>query len=396
MIGKIKKLKNTSNEYMYPITVGDAVYVESNKTLTQKLSELSSGSGAVGTTEIIYYNLFDKTRVVNGQYHDSSTGNIIAGGIETHRIEVKPGYNYTFNRGDTITSQYSFYDASEVYVSGGSALAAKAPNNARYLYVRIWSSAMIDKFMVLESGYRFNSTTDYKPHKKSIIDSNLLNGYYRSQWFNQVWWVLGDSISTGMGEGEGASNAYASKPYHYLLSTERFIHVQNQAVSGYTIGQIYDNVIVNMPPTEYAPKLITIMAGTNDHGFNVPVGTITDDSVTGTTFYSRYRKSIEFLQNRYPMTTIGLITPIRRYNASGTNGDYTNALGSKVIDYCNAVKSIGDYYSLPVLDLYSNLGFSPYNPTQNTNFFVNGDGTHPNNEGQKRMAARVGDFIERI
>jgi lysophospholipase L1-like esterase len=220
---------------------------------------------------------------------------------------------------------------------------------------------MIDKFMVLEGGYRFNSVTNYKPHKKSIIDNKLLDGYYRSQWFNETWMVLGDSISTGM--GEGASNAYASKPYHYLLSTERFIHVQGLAVSGYTIGQIYDNVVVNLPPTEHAPKLITIMAGTNDHGFNVPIGAITDDPATGTTFYSRYRKTIEFLQNRYPMATIRLITTIKRYNASGTNGDYTNALSGKVRDYCDAVVVLGKHYSLPVLDIFENLGFTPYNTT---------------------------------
>lgn len=46
MNGEIKKLKDDTGKYIYPITVGQAVFVEPNKTLTQKLSEIGSG-GAV-------------------------------------------------------------------------------------------------------------------------------------------------------------------------------------------------------------------------------------------------------------------------------------------------------------------------------------------------------------
>lgn len=364
----------------------------SDGSLTFEGQPVASSGGSVSLQEVRTYNLFDKSRYIAGSSHNPSTGVVSATGQETHRIDVKPGYNYTFNKGDAVASGYSFYDENEVYISGGSALQAKAPPNARYLYVRINNASEINKLMVFESSYRFSAANDYQPYKVNALSAALSPGTYRSKWNGKTWWVLGDSISTGYGEGEGVYNQYASKPYHYLIARERFIHVQNDAVSGYQIGQIYDNKVVNMPPTEYAPDLITIMAGTNDHGFQTSIGTI-DDLTTAATFYGRYKKTIEFLQERFPFATIGLITPIQRNDT--VDGNAVRG-GATLRGFCDAVIALGKRYSIPVLDIYDNLGFTPYNAAHKAAFYVNGDGTHPNNAGHIRMAARVGDFIERI
>lgn len=45
MLGKLKKLKDQNNEYMYPITVSDAVYVDPETSLKTKLSELDNKIG---------------------------------------------------------------------------------------------------------------------------------------------------------------------------------------------------------------------------------------------------------------------------------------------------------------------------------------------------------------
>lgn len=47
MNGKLKKLKGSSGDYILPITHSDGVFVESNKTLTQKLAELGGGTSLV-------------------------------------------------------------------------------------------------------------------------------------------------------------------------------------------------------------------------------------------------------------------------------------------------------------------------------------------------------------
>jgi lysophospholipase L1-like esterase len=151
-----------------------------------------------------------------------------------------------------------------------------------------------------------------------------------------------------------------------------------------------------MPPTAYAPDLITIMAGTNDHGFNTTIGAITDTPATSGSFYAVYKQLIETLITNYPNASIGLITPIQR-NGS-TNGNNANAVGKTLRDYCDAVVALGKNYSLPVLDWYYSLGFSPYNTTQLNNFYCGSpsDGTHPNDKGHTIMAGKVGNFIESL
>jgi hypothetical protein len=45
MLGKLKKIKTVDGQYVFPITHADAVYVDQNKTLTEKLNEINSPSG---------------------------------------------------------------------------------------------------------------------------------------------------------------------------------------------------------------------------------------------------------------------------------------------------------------------------------------------------------------
>lgn len=391
-------------------TLKNQAHTHTNKSLLDNLSDSSgtlaykgvviAASGS-SSTDPLYpglltsqqtFNLYDKTRLTSGTHHDTSTGNVVTGSYETHSITVKAGYNYSFNRGDTIGMGYTFFDSTGTFISGGTATKAKAPTNATTMYVVIPNSAISDNLMVMESNYFF---ADYVPYTQRLINPTGVQGWYQSKWYNKTWWVLGDSISTGWGDGAAAGNQFATKPYHYTIARSRHIKVQNDAVSGYTISQIYNNKVVSMPSTANAPDLITLMAGTNDHGFNTAMGTI-NDATTTSTFYGTYKKTVEYLRSQYPLATIGLITPIQRYNSGGTDGNVANAAGYTLRQYCDAVVAIANYYSLPYLDWYGNLGFTPYNTNDYTNFFCSDGGTHPNDSGHVRMAARVGDFIERI
>ena len=385
--------KATDIKYSQQDLVKTVNFGESGGQLTYKGS-LVAGTNA-NAVDRQTLNLYNKSLIVTGSKHDVNTGNILtnAGYLETHKIPVKPGYNYVFNKGDGISMQYCFVDASDVYITGASNSRAKAPANARGLYVNIPSTTVSDALMVMETT---NVFADYVPNTQKYLATQPVQGWYRSKWFEKTWWVLGDSISTGLGDGAGAGNVYANKPYSYLLGRDRSIKIQNESVSGYTINNIYTNKVVNMPGTSDAPDLITIMAGTNDHGFNITIGAITDDPASGTSFYAVYRKTIEYLITQYPNASIGLITPIQR---NGTvDGNVNNAVSKKLRDYCDAVVALGKYYSIPVLDWYDNLGFSPYIASQKTNYYCGSpsDGTHPNDLGHLKMAAAVGNFIERL
>jgi lysophospholipase L1-like esterase len=328
--------------------------------------------------------------------HNNTTGVVTAGGLETHAISVKPGYVYSFYRQGTLGMNYSFYTSAGTFITGASDIQGKAPANAAILYVEIPSPVLLDVLVIIEGQYRF---LDYVPYTQKSITFQPVQGLYKSKWYEKPWYVLGDSISTGIGDGDGANNNFANKPYHYVLSRERNIRVQVGAVSGYNVSQLYNNIVVNMPPTAYAPDLITVMIGTNDHGFATALGAITDIPASGTSFYAVYRKLIEYLITNFPNASIGLITPIQRsVGGSGTDGNVANAAGFTLRQYCDAVVALGNYYSIPILDWYTNLGFSPYNDTQKATFYcgTTPDGTHPNDLGHLKMSAKVGDFIERL
>ena len=97
---------------------------------------------------------------------------------------------------------------------------------------------------------------------------------------------------------------------------------------------------------------------------------------------------------KYPSAVIAFMTPIRRTgvgDSADNNSDegyYTNALGLTTEPYAEAVKEVADYYGLPCLDLYHN-GINPKSEWMRQLYFVNADGTHPNNEGHAKYTAPV-------
>ena len=62
-----------------------------------------------------------------------------------------------------------------------------------------------------------------------------------------------------------------------------------------------------------------------------------------------------------------------------------------MIDFVNAIKEICAFYSIPVLDLYSNSQLNPLAPGWSTLF---GDGLHPNNKGHEIIGNLLFRFVE--
>ena len=85
-----------------------------------------------------------------------------------------------------------------------------------------------------------------------------------------------------------------------------------------------------------------------------------------------------------------LITPLQR-SKDGYDINFTNEAGYKLIDYVNAIKDLGKKYSLPVLDLYSNSGF-----TNKTMSLYTRDNLHPNENGYKKIAQKMYSFLLNI
>ena len=87
---------------------------------------------------------------------------------------------------------------------------------------------------------------------------------------------------------------------------------------------------------------------------------------------------------------IVLFTPLQRDNG-GYNVNTVNTAGHKLIDYVNAVKTIGEMYGIPVCDMYANSGF-----THLTLSTFTMDGLHPNDVGYERMGKYASNFIKNL
>lgn len=203
-----------------------------------------------------------------------------------------------------------------------------------------------------------------------------------SRWLGRKWLAFGDSLSTIHGDE-------AEVGYTELVARSLGMHMENVAVSGKNTLNYIEGFSTNGKTykwdafsTEY--DLVTVLLGSNDQGYNCPVGVIGD---TGTgTYIGRLKTLYNNLRRRYPKSVIAFITPIKRYTR---NGDvYTNALGLSTEPYAQAMRDVCNLYSVPCIDLYY-CTIDPSTQTARDNFFCDADGTHPNTLGHELFIAPI-------
>lgn len=190
----------------------------------------------------------------------------------------------------------------------------------------------------------------------------------------------------------------------YKETNEKSIGYQSILKNRFSIKEVYNLGVsgASLGMNNYYPKkkcvvtdldypllkdcdLITIMIGTNDFRYGVPIGSI--DELADNTFLGAYQLLINTIRNENPNAHIYLITPLQR-NKDGYDINTINDCGNKLIDYVNATKSIGKKYSLPVVDIYNNFTINSSNLDKYTR-----DGLHPNDEGYKIIADYLYNFI---
>ena len=151
-----------------------------------------------------------------------------------------------------------------------------------------------------------------------------------------------------------------------------------------------DDTRINGIPED--TDILTIMGGTNDWASRISIGTIDDD--TRDTFIGGYKYLIEKVMQRIPNARIILMTPPFGYYNSGVGTGEINGVGTKLIEYINAVKSVAEYYKLPLINMYQDLGINKFNKDS---FLIDEDvQVHPNSNGGKRIAGLVIGTFEKI
>ncbi|MBQ8409332.1 MAG: SGNH/GDSL hydrolase family protein [Clostridia bacterium] len=140
--------------------------------------------------------------------------------------------------------------------------------------------------------------------------------------------------------------------------------------------------------------MVVVFGGTNDFGHgDAPLGCFADRE--NTTFYGACHVLFTDLINKYPEATIVIMTPLHRCNEDNLRGDGFKAEEvAPLSTYVKIIKEVAEYYSLPVLDMWSVSGIQPRVPVIKQKYCP--DGLHPNDAGHALMAKRLEGFLRSL
>ncbi|WP_443945613.1 SGNH/GDSL hydrolase family protein [Pedobacter sp. AW1-32] len=137
-------------------------------------------------------------------------------------------------------------------------------------------------------------------------------------------------------------------------------------------------------------KVIGVFAGTNDYGYEVPLGNISDTDIT--TFYGAYRTLLSSLQTNNPYSIIFTITPLFGNNGMGPSAGKTNEeVWNLRKPFVDAIIELSNLFSIPVFDAFRLSGIGITNYPQWL-----ADTIHPNEAGYKKIGVLFSLFLRNI
>ena len=227
-----------------------------------------------------------------------------------------------------------------------------------------------------------------------------------SQWNGKRVGFLGDSMTDPRNRAtqyhyyEYLRDSLGITPLVYARSGNQWNHIRQRAEE--MIKAEGDNL-----------DAIFIWAGTNDYNHGAPIGqfyterdTVVDYNgkmvprkcrdfiYTDSTFCGRINQLLSMLKHRYPTKQIIIMTPPHRGYANFSDPannkfnvqpdeNIANSQGLYLEDYVNTLKQAGQYWSVPVIDLFSLSGLFPMEPAHGI-YFAEPDG-YPNSVRYDRL-----------
>lgn len=202
---------------------------------------------------------------------------------------------------------------------------------------------------------------------------------------------LGDSITYGSGTTD-----VENKTFLALLGKNEGATVRNYGVGGSRIARQFGitefegaerDFIMREEEMERDADIVVVFGGTNDFGHgNAHFGTMSDRNEY--TFYGAMHTLIQNLMAHNPTATIVFMTPLHRSEEGAHDGNPC------LREYRNAIIEVCEYYSIPVLDLYSVGGMQPLVEIQKTTYMP--DGLHPNDAGHEIICSRLTNFLKSL
>lgn len=329
-----------------------------------------------------YYNLLTGIEVYNKYCIERETGKLLsynnANAYATNFIQIEIE-NYQTN-GITAFGAFgcAIYDENKKFISSipivNKIISITEPS-AKYIRLSFYTTEPLYFMLASDSINNVNkkkaifSDAEYKESLKREMGITAGGGELQGL----TWNVLGDSITY----------AYAGtgkRSYHSIIGDKYGVFANNYGSNGSRI--CFDGVYSegNEMCTRYATmtdnaEIITVMGGINDLNNKLTLGTFNDRIKT--TFYGALHILCEGLHKKYIGKRIGFITPMQ-YSGSGE-------------EYINAIKEVCKYYSIPVLDLWTNGLLTSRVAEVNTALFV--DGLHPSEQGHDVLARKIYQFL---
>ena len=214
---------------------------------------------------------------------------------------------------------------------------------------------------------------------------------------------LGDSITEGVGVTDRKNNRYDNvlkrecglkEVFNYGVGGTRLAHQRTPSAKPRHdlcfCGRAYD--------LNKNADIIVVYGGVNDyiHG-DAPVGQFGD--TTPATFCGAVSFLMNFLKTQYAGKTIVFMTPARLCYDSMTGAQPSirpikQADALPLLGYIDIIQKTAEQYSIPVLNLYENLGIDPTNPEEKEKYTA--DGLHFNDAGHHVIAARLREFLQAL
>ena len=202
---------------------------------------------------------------------------------------------------------------------------------------------------------------------------------------------LGDSITEGVGVSSPEFmyvEVFAKKfepavARNYGIGGTRFAKQINPTVNNPRFDLDFCSRVTEM---DEDADIVVVFGGTNDFGHgDAPFGCFEDR--TPDTFYGACHTLMTSLIERYPEANIVFMTPLHRATETRKNREPLSS-------FVKVIKEVAEFYSIPVLDLYSTAGIQPQLDIHKKKFAP--DGLHPNNAGAEKIADRLGAFLHSL
>ena len=181
------------------------------------------------------------------------------------------------------------------------------------------------------------------------------------------WTAIGDSMTYLNDHLEETGNRVTRGYMTGVTAQHPNIKYINQGHNGWTtVGIAKEIDSLGLTKTD----LYSVFLGTNDWWSGLPLGTITDyiNNTGLKTTYGAYRIILNAIRSLNANAYIILITPPQRgdfvYIGDAHNnayGSYKEKNGQKLSQFAEAVKKIGNFEHLKVIDLYNNSGITVEN-----------------------------------